>query len=837
MRRYLGCGRNVGKAEASKSIGGETAAFDHDSTEESLSLLGGPDVLRPTHGGRLMILADSQLSILKSSFDRSRAKTGVDAEHQRRLGVSRELHEFLARTNVLHGGVLARQDLADLIRILRQIQNLQVIMFPRLLGTYHFYVQFKDFKGDEKDFAKFMNENRPDWEEGDVGYPGADLADLSRDLRLFLTAQGNALLDAYESITTYPGLGRGFATGLLQLHDPNRFPLVNGASIAPFRKGGACRLSSAQGRTAYEVGCRVLGTSGTAALGPTRNLVKWIGLFSEIKRKLNVEDFLVLDYFFWHMKGNTGPASPVGTGETPSKVDQEVALAALERIHAQIPRERIAHRRNGEDQARELLDSRVGRMSENELREMFRLFNTDFDNGKIKHNRFGPTFIGQAVVHAVANLDQVNSWVERLWTAEEAQIGKILDDFWTINEIPYAGKGFPTGILYLRDRNKYNVWLGALARGLRRIAGGKLRPKRTGEEYIRFNQAVNRLRESQSMAPQVVDEVLHFLGTATDEELTALAGGTKPPDPPIGRPIEELLKATFLEKEFFDELRRLLDDKPQLILYGPPGTGKTFVAEEYAQYLASKGGTTQTVQFHPSYGYEEFVEGIRPRVNPKTGLVEYHVVPGLFRNLCERAGEDPKARHVLVIDEINRGNLPRIFGELLYLIEKRNQSVILPYSGTSFTVPENVFVIGTMNSADHSIALVDMALRRRFHFKYFDPRPDILKQWLEQHCPEQAAVADLLETLNAALLKEQLEKNLLVGHSHFMKHGLDETMVQLIWEHSIMPLLEEYFYASPDKLRGFGYDQIVSRLDAPGGEGTGSEQEGDEEDDEDDIEA
>jgi len=209
------------------------------------------------------------------------------------------------------------------------------------------------------------------------------------------------------------------------------------------------------------------------------------------------------------------------------------------------------------------------------------------------------------------------------------------------------------------------------------------------------------------------------------------------------------------------------------------------------------------------------------------------VVPGLFRRFCEGAGKNPKASHVLVIDEINRGNLPRIFGELLYLIEKRNQSVVLPYSGETFTIPKNVIVIGTMNSADHSIALVDMALRRRFHFKYFDPRPDILKQWLEQHCPEHAAVADLLETLNAELLKERVEKNLLVGHSHFMKQGLDEGMVQLIWEHSIMPLLEEYFYASPEKLKRFGYDQINSCLESPGGEGVGSEEDGAEEDDED----
>ena len=119
-----------------------------------------------------------------------------------------------------------------------------------------------------------------------------------------------------------------------------------------------------------------------------------------------------------------------------------------------------------------------------------------------------------------------------------------------------------------------------------------------------------------------------------------------------------------------------------MIFYGPPGTGKTWLAERFALYLAGANGEVKTIQFHPSYSYEDFVEGIRPKVDG--GQVSYEVVPGIFRRLCDEARRRPKARFVLVIDEINRGNLPRIFGELLYLIERRGKSVELPVSSTAF---------------------------------------------------------------------------------------------------------------------------------------------------------
>lgn len=168
---------------------------------------------------------------------------------------------------------------------------------------------------------------------------------------------------------------------------------------------------------------------------------------------------------------------------------------------------------------------------------------------------------------------------------------------------------------------------------------------------------------------------------------------------------------------------------------------------------------------------------------------------------------------MLVIDEINRGNLPRIFGELLYLLERRgpNHSVELAASRESFSVPENLIVLGTMNTADQSIALVDVALRRRFHFLALEPDVDLLRQWLARYVPGRAHLADLLARLNKALLDEGLDENLCIGHSHFMARGLDDGMLRRIWNHSICPTIADYFYGKPKIIAKFDYERFVAR--------------------------
>lgn len=162
------------------------------------------------------------------------------------------------------------------------------------------------------------------------------------------------------------------------------------------------------------------------------------------------------------------------------------------------------------------------------------------------------------------------------------------------------------------------------------------------------------------------------------------------------------------------EIEALLLKKRQIIFYGPPGTSKTYVTRKFSEYFTQNIVDVEIIQFHQSYSYEDFVEGIKPNISVTAGI-EFSRQPGLFKNLVKRCIEHPTERFVLIIDEINRGNISKIIGELVYLLEYRNEAISLTYSpGEKFYIPSNLYIIGTMNSADRSIAFVDYALRRRF---------------------------------------------------------------------------------------------------------------------------
>ena len=275
-----------------------------------------------------------------------------------------------------------------------------------------------------------------------------------------------------------------------------------------------------------------------------------------------------------------------------------------------------------------------------------------------------------------------------------------------------------------------------------------------------------------------------------------------------GESLKDLADRLYLpDTSFLEEIEQLLAEKRQVIFQGPPGTGKTYMARALARVLAGGDADADNrvtlVQFHPSYAYEDFVQGFRPKPSD-AGQVGFTLRDGPLLRAAERARQDPEAKHYLIIDEINRGNLAAVFGELYFLLEYRGEKMKLQYSpDEDFSLPKNLFIIGTMNTADRSIALVDLALRRRFYFVEFRPDKDpiqgVLRQWLQKNAPSVAWVDGVVKRANE-LLKDS---DAALGPSYFMQDNLTEDKVALIWKHSVLPYIEERLYGSNDVRTNF----------------------------------
>ncbi len=252
-----------------------------------------------------------------------------------------------------------------------------------------------------------------------------------------------------------------------------------------------------------------------------------------------------------------------------------------------------------------------------------------------------------------------------------------------------------------------------------------------------------------------------------------------------GRPSRALFQyINFHESEIIDPYPPI--NSINKILYGPPGTGKTYKLQQLQKQY--EDGKYTTITFHQSYGYEDFVEGLKAKINDN-GDVHYEVENGIFKDICEKAEKDPKNNYAIFIDEINRGNISKIFGELITLIEvsKRGMELQLPYSKEPFSVPENLSIIGTMNTADRSIAVLDTALRRRFVFEEMMPKYSDLKTDIEG-----INLQKLLKTINERI-EFLYDRDHTIGHAYFIDCKSFEELYDL-FKNKIIPLLQEYFY-------------------------------------------
>lgn len=270
----------------------------------------------------------------------------------------------------------------------------------------------------------------------------------------------------------------------------------------------------------------------------------------------------------------------------------------------------------------------------------------------------------------------------------------------------------------------------------------------------------------------------------------------------------DFLEEVYLDEEKYYILKNLLLYKKNIILQGPPGVGKTFAAKRLAYSIIGENNKDRVmaIQFHQNYSYEDFMMGFRPN---ECG---FELKKGPFYNFCKKAEQDSNNDYFFIIDEINRGNLSKIFGELFMLMEndKRGTEIKLLYSDEMFSIPKNLYIIGMMNTADRSLAIIDYALRRRFAFFEFEPafESDGFKKYLEEKNSDKLyKLIEIVKKLNTDIRNdESLGKDFCIGHSFFcFDDDIDDYLLKSVVDYEIIPLLNEYWFDENDKVEEWSY--------------------------------
>jgi MoxR-like ATPase len=405
----------------------------------------------------------------------------------------------------------------------------------------------------------------------------------------------------------------------------------------------------------------------------------------------------------------------------------------------------------------------------------------------------------------------------------QALLDRLLDEILSPSDRAYDMRH---ALLYLAHPGKYER---AISTRDKEKMVETYREKIAGDVPDDLDEAIRQIRVALAPDYDQEDRPFDFYSDLKDEWRLGPVAKPPPPEPPAKPPA--------MAKSVRNMLRRTRN----VILYGPPGTGKTYVGQKVADLLAAeqgegqskKGSFVEQVTFHQSYAYEDFVEGWRPVEGDNEGEMAYRVEPGVLRQLAHRAEGDPENSYVLFIDEINRGNIAKVFGELITLLEddKRQgqpneMAMTLPYSKEVFALPSNIYVIGTMNTADRSIALLDVALRRRFAFVEIMPEPALLRGSEVASETHRVDLGQLLASLNRRIV-QSLDRDHQIGHSYLLQVAQQEEAermdaLEYVWNAQILPLLEEYFYSQREVLVDLLRD-FVDTGDAVDEAGSGQE--------------